>query len=132
MHLNPVAMGLCGVPPRRLLEVNARFLALFDLDPETVIGLPMGELGIWDTAEDRERLDQVLNGQNLVSGADCKFHTRSGGLRVAQVFLHRMELSHMSCAILMAYDITDRPDHDPQAPKAQKLAVEQRVDWLAR
>jgi PAS domain S-box-containing protein len=126
-RLSPVAIALSTLPEGRFIDVNESFLQTFDFSRELVIGRTANELSLWENDEDLARISKVLKDGLAVCGMECKFRTRSGGSRVALVFVEKIELSDATCAIFITHDITDRLNLESQLRQAQKLEAVGRL-----
>jgi PAS domain S-box-containing protein len=126
-RLSPVAIALSTLPEGRFIDVNESFLQTFDFSRELVIGRTASELSLWENDEDLVRISKMLKEGLAVCGMECKFRTRSGGSRVALVFVEKIELSNSTCAIFITHDITDRLNLESQLRQAQKLEAVGRL-----
>ena len=145
---SPVAMGMSRLSDGVFVEVNAAFLALYELTREEIIGHTSLELGLWAHSEQRDEMVRRLPVEMHLHGFPHEYRCKSGrrGRAVASI-----DLVEIDGAPHMLGSITDLTGYDrlqsslDQSNERLQLAQEvtglgiwewnpltQRITWSAQ
>jgi len=123
---SPLAITISTVAEGRYVDVNDAFLRIMGYRREEVIGRTVRELGVWAEAGERaamiERL--VALGGTFLS---TKFRTKSGEVRLVNVFADRIDLDGVSCVLAITQDITEGHRLESQVRQLQKMQAVGRL-----
>jgi len=104
----PDSMTISTMTEGRYLAVNDRFLELFGLEREEVIGRTALELGIWVIPEDRVAFVEHLQMHGRVRDREALFCSKSGEEIQVQISAETVELGRVQCLVAGVRDITER------------------------
>ncbi|MGH9508545.1 MAG: PAS domain S-box protein, partial [Terriglobales bacterium] len=104
----PDSMTISTLEEGRYLAVNDRFLELFGLEREEVIGSTALELGIWVNPEDRTAFVEHLTRHGRVRDREAFFSTRSGNQIQVQISAETVDMGGEPCLVAGVRDITER------------------------
>ncbi|MGH9601654.1 MAG: PAS domain-containing sensor histidine kinase, partial [Terriglobales bacterium] len=104
----PDSMTISTLKGGRYLAVNDRFLELFGLEREEVIGSTALDLGIWAHPEDRIAFVEQLTKHERVRDREALFCTKSGDEIPVQISAETVDLGGEPCLVAGVRDITER------------------------
>ena len=107
-RVSPVPMAVTRVSDGRILEVNAAALRLFGWSRAEAIGRATTELGVWNDAEERERLVRRFEEQGQVDGAEVSLRSRDGEVYHVLASGVAMTLDGEACMLSILTDISER------------------------
>ncbi len=120
-HANPIPTALIRMDNEAFLNVNAEFLAYFNLQREDVIGHSAKEfgLGVGLGTQARNELSARLRKEGKVRNFEAEIKHSSGDKRMILTSLQFLNLDKVEALITTFTDITDR------------VNAEQQIRWLA-
>ncbi|HEY9834468.1 MAG TPA: PAS domain S-box protein [Stenomitos sp.] len=107
-HCNPLAMIIDTVEEGRCLDCNQRFEDLLGYSPEETIGQTTLELGIWQTAQQREQMIELLKSQGKIRNLEVPFINKFGNPRLCRLSAETIYIANKSCLLSAIEDITER------------------------
>src|SRR4029079_12014903 len=107
-HSSPVAMIIATIDERRIIDVNASFLALSGFRRDEVNGRTGTELELWVDADQREQLRRATAAGEPVRNVEVRYRRKSGEVRYALFSGETLRLSNESVWVAMRVDITER------------------------
>jgi PAS domain S-box-containing protein len=134
-HCNPLAMVIATVEEGRCLDCNQRFEDLLGYSPEETIGRTTLELGIWQTAQEREHMIELLKSQGKISNLEVHFINKFGNSRLCRLCVETIHIADEPCLLSTIEDITDKKRVEEAIVRLnQELEsrVEQRTVELAQ
>ncbi len=111
---SPAMVSITTQKDGKFIEVNDSFTSFTGYTREEVIGRRIGELGLWEKPEDRDRMLKILEEQGSVKGLEVKQRVKSGEIRTFIFSAERINVKGEPCLIVMAIDITDRKKMEEQ------------------
>ena len=119
---SPAAMAITRLSDGKFIDVNDRWLDLTKLNREEAIGRTPVELGIFESAEDREKLVKVIRKRGFIRGRSLKF-ALAGRMLDTLVSVELIELDGQPLLISSILDVTDLKNVTEQLQQAQKMEV---------
>jgi PAS domain S-box-containing protein len=131
---HPDAISIARLSDNVLLEINPGFTRLLGYSAAEAIGrsaLP-GDLGIWSSAEIRERLVHALRQTGETTSIETRFRRRDGAFVVCAVSAGLMEIGGEPCMLAITRDLTAHKRLEEQLVRAGKMdAVGQLAGGVA-
>jgi PAS domain S-box-containing protein len=124
---SPLTILITNRETGRYLDVNESFTRQFGWSRQDVIGRSSLDIGIWPSAEDRERWVEALTRHGTVRDYETALLTRSGELRQTIVSAETIEIGGEPCIISLIHDITDR-----KRAEAERRRSEERFSLIFR
>lgn len=103
---NPAGMTLTDLQSGRLVEVNEKFLNIFEFSRDEVIGRTAMELGII-SAEEREKIVRRTQEKGYLPYQIMDARTKTGALRTIQFSSTILDIEGCSYLLMTALDITE-------------------------
>ena len=119
---SPAAMAITRLSDGKFIDVNDRWLDLTKLNREEAIGRTPVELGIFESAEDREKLVKVIRKRGFIRGRSLKF-ALAGRMLDTLVSVELIELDGQSLLISSILDVTELKNVTEQLQQAQKMEL---------
>ncbi len=105
---SPLGTAIYSARDGRVLNVNARFLELFQWNSENVIGRNGLELGIWCDPGARERLLARLSQEKHIQSFEARLRSKQGQEYDMLLSAQWIEFPDGPVVMIQAHDITDR------------------------
>jgi PAS domain S-box-containing protein len=106
--MGPVVLAITRLADGRLVEVNARFLAMTGFTREEVLGRTPLEIELWINPGQRvEGLQRLREGQP-VHEVEADFRMKNGQVRTCLMSADLIELNGETCVLTALTDITER------------------------
>ncbi len=103
------------------VEINPGFTKLTGYTREEVIGRSSGEIGIWATPKDRERLMTGIREQGMVENLETTFRIKDGSTKTGLISSTNITLAGEPHVLSIARDVTDRKQLEIERQTVQKL-----------
>ena len=124
-----VAFSIAERESGRMIDVNARWAALFGYRREEVIGRTVFELGLWDDSVSREAFIGQLSTGGSQAHTEAAFRRKSGEVFHALAAVEVMTITGNPAPLLMTalVDLTERKRLEAQLFQAQKMEAVGRL-----
>ncbi|MEO7795275.1 MAG: ATP-binding protein [Thermoanaerobaculia bacterium] len=124
-----VAFSIAERKSGRIIDVNARWAALFGFQREEVIGRTVFELGLWDDSASRETFIAGLSSSGTQAHTEAAFRRKSGDVFHALAAVEVVTITGNSEPLLMTalIDLTERKRLEAQLLQAQKMEAVGRL-----
>jgi PAS domain S-box-containing protein len=119
---SPAAMAISRLSDGKFIDVNDRWLELTKLNREEAIGRTPVELGIFESARDREKLVKIIRKRGSIRGRSLKF-ALAGRMLDTLVSVELIELDGQPLLISSILDVTELKNVTEQLQQAQKMEV---------
>jgi PAS domain S-box-containing protein len=120
--MSPDSINLNRLEDGVYLDVNDGFLAMTGYREDEVIGhssLP-GELGIWATKEDRDKLVAGLKATGEVIGLEAPFCKKDGTIVHGIMSARIMEIKGEKCLLSITRDVTEKKAQEDSLRQSEK------------
>jgi two-component system cell cycle sensor histidine kinase/response regulator CckA len=124
---SPVAITVSTLAEGRYVDVNDAFLKIMGYPREAVIGRTVRELGVWAEAGERAAMVEELSAVGSAAVLSTKFRTKSGEVRLTNIFAERVELDGVPCVLGITQDITEAHRLEEQLRQLQKMQAVGRL-----
>lgn len=104
---SPVALCLTRLDDGRFVDVNDRFLELFELQPDAIVGTSPAGLQLYPEPGRRDEFVNHLRAQGAIRDLETTARTRSGRLRIVLLSAELLDLGTESCILTLLTDITE-------------------------
>jgi PAS domain S-box-containing protein len=105
---SPDAMVVSHLDDGHIIEVNERWEKSFGFSREETIGRTTGDLNLYASEADREKLLSCMRGRVPVHDFELCLRTKAGDVRHVQISADTDEIGGRQCRITIIRDITDR------------------------
>src|SRR5690606_17596300 len=102
--LGPVAAVISTRHEDRVLEGNDWYLKLTGYERDEVVGRTARELGMWSSAEDRQRLEEALRQGGKFQELQLRLRTKDGQVREILLSGEEVEYAGQRCMLKMFND----------------------------
>jgi len=102
----PEAMSIASLEDGKYLDVNDVFLETTGFRKDEVVGRTSTELGVWVSAEDRNRYIDALKATGVLRGFETRYRMHSGEIRDFLVSSETIEVEGKACSLNFILDIT--------------------------
>lgn len=101
--------GICisRVSDGVFIEVNDGFTSLFGYGRGEILGRTAGDLSLWSSAKDRDRLMEALGKGESVRNVPHLFRRKDGEIRTGSVSMERIRVGDDDCTVSIIRDITE-------------------------
>ena len=106
-RLHPDAINLSSISDGTYIDVNEGFTRMTGFTREEVIGKTSSLLNIWKNPADRERMVRELAQSGFVENFEAQFVTKSGKIRVGQIFARIIRIHDEDVILSITRDITE-------------------------
>jgi len=120
-HASPAILCIIQLDGLRCREVNKTYERRTGYNRSEVLGKTSLGLGLWNDADDRERVIRKLLARGCVRSHQAVFQTKTGERLTTLLSAEILEFGGEQCALVVAEDITER-----------QQAEEARVDLAQR
>jgi PAS domain S-box-containing protein len=121
-HSNPLPMSITSLRDHRHLEVNEAAVRHSGYMREEMLGRTKAELGFGATAEQRDRMLDLLNRDGRVRDLEVTFRTRSGDERRLLVNSEIITFGGEPAVLSVSVDITERTELEIQSQARREEA----------
>ncbi len=120
-YMSPDGITVTRRSDGRYQEVNPGFTLTSGYEPDEVLGHTPIELGIWTSAEQRERFVLELEVKGQVLNGEFDFRFKGGRIRTCLVSARPLEIGGVPCILSTTRDITERKHMEEALLRTQKL-----------
>jgi PAS domain S-box-containing protein len=107
---SPDAFSINLFPNGPYLELNEGFTRLTGYTREETLGKSPGQMNLWvDSAERAKALEQIRQ-TGGIRDLEFQFRTKSGQVRIGQMYASILELNSQACTLVVVRDITARKE----------------------
>jgi len=103
----PVLFSISSMPEGRYVDVNEEFVKTLGIERDEVIGRTPLELGIWETASERELMLQMIRENKTVRNFETRLKGRGGRLVVGLISAELIEIGGREHLLAITRDITE-------------------------
>lgn len=129
--VNPIAACMTTPSPERFLEVNDAFLEMTGYGRAEVLGRTNGELGLWSSAADQQKLEAAACENSTLQHLELQLRIREGELRDILLSGEAIGLDGEPGQLKMFYDVTERKRTQEQLRQAISEVMTDTT-WLSR
>ncbi len=106
---SPSGITISELATGRIIEVNESYCRIQGYSsPKELIGLTSVEVGIFSSAEERQRVFQPLLDGDTLRDSEVQIRTRDGSRRTILFNAELIELGGKQCIVSLAQDVTER------------------------
>ncbi len=132
-HVNPGGLSISSLATGRFLDVNETFARLIGLPRQELIGKSGAELGLWDGAEERQRVIAAVLQDGFVQRLPARVRSARGEPRQALISAMRIEMDGEACLLVLAEDVTEQRAAEAERRRLERdMQSAQRLDALGR
>ncbi len=119
-QMNLDSVDICHKDDGTFIDVNDAFLRITGFEREDVIGHTALEIGIWERAEDRQKLLDELSLHSSCHNLEFPYRTKDRRLRLGRLSVTPIELDGAPCILSVTRDITEASEARKHLAKAQE------------
>ncbi len=128
---SPYPKSLTDLSTGRFIDVNPAFEALSGYRHAEAIGRTSLELGLWQEAEDRDRLLRDVEQEGRVRGREVILVDRKGQRHIMRCSCHKLEIGGRPCLLTVAEDLTEQREAERTRSRLEEqLRQAQRIEAL--
>jgi len=105
---SPDAIAILRLAQGQIIEVNERWVAMFQFTRSEALGHTLEELGICTNDQDSRQFDVLLAANSFVRDFEMDVRNKQGDLLRAVVSAETVDMAGEACVITMVRDITER------------------------
>jgi PAS domain S-box-containing protein len=105
---SPISIALARLSDRKYVEVNDAFLQWTKYSRQEVLGHTAAELGLWESAEERDAFWKELQREGFIREKECRVRDRHGISFTGLLSMDIIEVNHDPHVLLVGIDITHR------------------------
>ncbi|WP_407542717.1 PAS domain S-box protein (plasmid) [Deinococcus radiomollis] len=117
---SPVGISLSVAATGEMLDVNRAFQVMTGYDRADMVGRTLLELGVWTSAEERQRLMRDLDGQQTLRDRQVQLRHRNGEFLTVLVTYERVEIEAQPCLLAIIQDIGEHLRAETQVRHAER------------
>ncbi|MFA5856937.1 MAG: PAS domain S-box protein [Candidatus Pacearchaeota archaeon] len=117
---SPLVLGLSTIEDGKYIEVNEKFLEVFDLKKEEVIGKTSKELNIFSNYEDRNKIIESLKEKNIEKGIEIKINTKKGPV-LYQFYISKTFYQEKEHLLVIGQDINDKKEFETKIKESENF-----------
>ena len=117
-HTSPISIALARLSDRKYVEVNDAFLRWTKYTREEVLGRTAADLGLWESAADREGFWEELQRERRIREKECRVRDRHGASFTGLLSMDLIEVNGQPHVLLVGIDITQRKRAEAELLKA--------------
>lgn len=130
-QMAPVPMAIGARDGHLLCKVNASFPQMTGYSPDEIIGRPLGEVGLWENAAVRRRVEAAINAGEDLRDEEVRIHAKDGAILDCIVSTEAIRLGDGACILWAMQDITQRKATEVELVEAIE-AVMKDTSWFSR
>ena len=105
---SPALITIARLSDDKFIEANDSFVRWFGLDRDGILGHDSGELGLWQTLDDRTKFWADLRRNGSLREVECQFRTRRGAVHTVLVSADIIEIDREPHVLALVLDVTER------------------------
>jgi PAS domain S-box-containing protein len=117
-HTSPISIALARLSDRKYVEVNDAFLRWTKYTREEVLGRTAADLGLWESAAEREAFWEELQRESRIREKECRVRDRHGAAFTGLLSMDLIEVNGQPHVLLVGIDITQRKRAEAELLKA--------------
>lgn len=123
---SPLPIALLRLRDRMILDVNERWVAVYQQARDAVVGRSGDDLNLWESPEEgRDFVRELVSGRDI-RDREVRLKDVHGVVYTMALSAARIELAGETCAIYAAIDITDRKETENELMRVN-FTLERRV-----
>lgn len=130
-QMAPVPMAIGARDGHLLCEVNASFTQMTGYAPDEIIGRPLGDVGLWESAAVRRRVEGAIDAGQDLRDEEVRIHAKDGAILDCIVSTEAIRLGDGACILWAMQDITQRKATEVELVEAIE-AVMKDTSWFSR
>lgn len=130
-QMAPVPMAIGARDGHLLCEINASFTALTGYPSSEIIGRPLGEVELWDSAAVRQDIEAAIEAGHDLRGREARIQAKDGARIDCIVSTESIRLGDDACLLWAFQDITQRKATEVELVEAIE-AVMKDTSWFSR
>lgn len=118
----PVATLVTSADDGLVLDANDACCRLFGYERHQIVGQRTTELGIWTTAEDRERMVSAVTNGSSQANLELNHRRADGRIRTVLATIAGITLNGRQCLIGQMFDVTERRETEDRLKLIDRVA----------
>ncbi|MBI3162511.1 MAG: PAS domain S-box protein [Chloroflexi bacterium] len=115
-HITPVMMTIDNAEGV-FIEVNKAFIENSGFTREEILGRRASDLNMWDSPEDRQRIQKLLREQGGYKDIELAYRRKSGKMTVVLMSSEKFTMNNELYTLTSALDITERKQAEAEREK---------------
>ncbi|WP_076068180.1 PAS domain S-box protein [Sphingomonas montana] len=129
--LAPVALAIGTRDGHRLCDVNEAFTGLTGYAPADIIGRPLGQVDLWETATVRDAVEADIETGRAIRDREVRLRPKDGDVIDCVVSTEPIRLGDEDCVLWAMRDVSTRKASERELVGAID-AVMKDTSWLSR
>lgn len=105
---SPIPLSLYNLTTGLFIHINESFIKHSGYSRQEVINQPGFEHTLWRYPSEREKLLQLVYQNKFVHDFDFEYTTKSGDIRISQLYAELIDYDDQPCLLASVYDVTER------------------------
>jgi PAS domain S-box len=125
-HISPTPMAMINAITNKYIEVNDAFSKSLGYSQQEIVGRDFKEMKLWKNIEDREKLIQRLNSDNLFNDAEIEIYKKDQTIGTYLASAQFFDQNGRKLIIVMAKEITERINYERELQVRNMLLLAQQ------
>ncbi|SMD01122.1 ATP-binding protein [Sporomusa malonica] len=118
---SPMPLSLYSLTAGRFIHINESFINHSGYSRQEIINQPGVEHALWRYPRERERLIRLVYREKSVRDFEFEYITKTGDIRVSQIYAELVEYDDQPCLLASVYDVTERRQLELQLSRLDRL-----------